>query len=169
MPSRVLPPWDMRPVEVANLLNPAFVAILLRYAGLGYQSVVLTGMPFALTFLVLPLVLHKPTRDALPKSTRTKLHSWLVSEPQIQIGYYERTIQMVPFVREGMIFGLSSELFSLTENGCIQVPQSKLKNAPKWANNSEPAVCRSKAEFVGKWFAQVGNTSTIYSILGVQT
>lgn len=167
MPSRELPRWELRPVEVANLLNPAFISVLLRHVALGYQSVIPEGMPFALPFLMLPLVLHKPTRDALPRTTRTTLHSWLVSQPRLQVGYYERTRELVPFVKESMIFGLSSGLLTLTDSGYVVASQGRSRRLP-WPTGSEPAICRTKAEFVGEWFARAGTVDTVFSLLGVQ-
>lgn len=168
MSFRQLPSWETRPIEVANLLNPAFIAVLLRYSILGYQSVMPDGIPFALPFLVLPLVLHKSTRDALPRTARTTLHSWTISQPGVQVGYYERTRQLVPFVKEGMVYGLISGLFIVTEGGNLLVTQKITGRTLPWTDGSEPGACRKKAEFVGKWFARAGNVDTIFSIFGVQ-
>ena len=71
-------PWVLRPPEEANLLNPAFCCVTLAAAVLGYASVDKTGIPYPLTFLVLPTVLHKATRESLPSNrTRTSLAAWI--------------------------------------------------------------------------------------------
>ena len=69
--------WSERPIEIAHLLNPAFCSTLLFESITGYKQENGSGMPFATAFLVLPVVLHKPTRDHLPKSIATKLHAWI--------------------------------------------------------------------------------------------
>jgi len=167
MTLRELPPWETRPIEVANLLNPAFIAVLLRQTSIGYQSEVQDGMPYALPFLTLPLVLHKPTRESLPSTTRTTLHTWLVSQPRLQVGFYERTRGLVPFVKEGLIFGLSSGQLTMMESGCLLAPKARQRRLP-WPTDSEPFVCHKKAEFVGRWFARAGTIDTIFTLLGVQ-
>ncbi|WP_414577239.1 three component ABC system middle component [Anabaena sp. CCY 9402-a] len=57
--------WEQRPLEYANLLNPAFCSIILHNAIKGYQNEKKQGMPYPLLFLLLPLVLHNSTRNAL--------------------------------------------------------------------------------------------------------
>ena len=69
--------WSERPPEVAHLFNPAFCALLLREAVRGFAEVSPSGMPHPLVFLLLPIVLHKATRESLPGSITTKMHPWL--------------------------------------------------------------------------------------------
>jgi Family of unknown function (DUF6521) len=78
-------PWTERPIELANLLNPAFCGFLIRSAAASYKESKPEGMPFALAFLVLPLVLHVSTRKTLPRSVRTTLISWL--RVSVQVGW----------------------------------------------------------------------------------
>jgi len=59
-------PWEHRPIEVANLFNPAFCGEVIRRCGAGYSAKLQTGMPYALAFLVLPIVLHPATRWSEP-------------------------------------------------------------------------------------------------------
>jgi hypothetical protein len=162
-----LKPWEQRPVEVANLLNPAFIAVLLHSTFEGFQSVNYNGMPYTITFLSLPLVLHKPTRDILPRTTATKLTNWIHNEPFILVGYYERTRHLVPYIKEGMVYGLKTELFSVTEEGNYISKQWPTRSL-RWPAASEPVICRKKAEFVGRWLAAAGDVHTVYSIFGVQ-
>jgi ABC-3C biological conflict system middle component len=68
----MMPPWNKRPAETANLLNPAFVGVLLRKAIDGYTAESEAGMPFELIFLVLPLSLHPPTAARLPSGPGQK-------------------------------------------------------------------------------------------------
>ena len=71
-------PWAKRAVEEANLFNPAFCATLVTkaVADFGKKSDD-RPLPFALAFLVLPIVMHHGTRQALPSSTVTALLPWL--------------------------------------------------------------------------------------------
>ena len=52
--------WEERPIEVANLLNPAFCGRLLYQSIVGHSEYESKDMPYVLFFLVLPLVLHAP-------------------------------------------------------------------------------------------------------------
>jgi Family of unknown function (DUF6521) len=65
--------WTGRPREEANLLNPAFCCTALTSSIVGYMGVDAEGMPYPLAFMILPIALHKTTREALPQNTRTSL------------------------------------------------------------------------------------------------
>jgi hypothetical protein len=159
-------PWEERPVEVANLLNPAFLSLLLHRTVAGYMQIKARGMPYALLFLAPPFILHEPTRNSLPKRTTTKLTNWLSSQPIAAIGYYERTKRLVPYTKEGIIYGINSGLFLISGEGNLVLTPRKLRK-PRWPKESEPEQCRKMAKFVGKWLASAGDVNTVYSILGI--
>lgn len=64
------------------------------------------SMPWPLAFLVPPLILHRPTRDVLPRNTRTHLSTWIRRHPLLRAGLPNRAAAMVPIAREGIRFGL---------------------------------------------------------------
>jgi hypothetical protein len=159
-------PWKERPIEIANLLNPAFGSLLLCDCINSFQENVPLGMPFALSFLILPVVLHKSTRESLPKTTRTKLHVWLQEKPQVRIGFAQRTQELAPYSREGLLFGLQSGNIAV-DNGKLLIIQRPNDNK-SWSEKEEPAVCREKARFVGRWFALSGSLSSIFVMWGIR-
>ena len=159
--------WERRPIEVANLFNPAFCSILLRGAVNAYQGERDAGMPYILSFLILPLVLHKPTRDALPSTIRTRMHVWLQNKPETQIGFVNRIRQLTPITKEAIIFSMQSDLVTFDEGGNLVLVAKQFK-LPSWVNNSEPELCYRKSQFIGRWLAQVGDTSTILTMWGIR-
>lgn len=160
-------PWENRPIEVANLLNPAFCSILLRDSVETFQIENGQGMSYPLSFFILPLVLHKPTREALPRTTRTKLHTWLQEKPEVRIGFVERARQLVPYSKEAIIFGLQTGIIKVNENGNL-TPSSKRLKKLSWVDEVEPSICRKKAQFLGRWLARAGNVPTILTIWGIR-
>ncbi len=96
--------WAGRPTELAYNFNPAFCGWLLREAVEGYASVRAVGMPLPLTFLILPVVLHRPTRELVPGAVSTKLHVWLQEHSEVRINFAERTKELAPFTREALLF-----------------------------------------------------------------
>ena len=63
-------------------------------------------MPWPVAFIVAPLVLHAPSREALPSSTRTYLSTWVSRNALIRAGFPKRATELAPFVREGLRFGV---------------------------------------------------------------
>ena len=55
--------WRARSIEERNLLNPAFCSMLLWQSALAYGSERKAAMAIELSFLVLPFVLHRETRE----------------------------------------------------------------------------------------------------------
>ncbi|MEI2607044.1 MAG: three component ABC system middle component, partial [Candidatus Promineifilaceae bacterium] len=100
-------PWTERPIEVATLLNPAFCGVLLHDAVKSYAYEQNQGMAFPLVYLILPLVLHKETRNALPSSRRLiTLYQWVEDNKLLRQNFVERTRYLVPYSREGLIFSI---------------------------------------------------------------
>ena len=160
--------WTSRPVEVANLLNPAFCSVLIFEAANSYQQEQNASFPFSLSFLVLPIILHESTREKLPRSIMTKMHSWIRNNPELRIGFAERARQMVPYTRESLLFGISTSVLLLNnQTGDIDVDPKKLGKRT-WQTGTEESACIRKSVLLGKWFAQTGDATIIYGMWGIQ-
>lgn len=159
-------PWEERPVEYANLFNPAFCSILLQNSIKGFQKEREQGMPYSLLFLVLPLVLHGSTRRALPATTAAKLHVWLQQQPEVLVGFGNRARNLAPYTKEALAFGMQTGIINLCNDGTFTWVKYKLK-AVSWSSNTETAICYEKANFIGRWLAQAGELSTIYTMWGI--
>ena len=160
-------PWDKRPVEIANILNAGFCSILIKDSISGFSQVNNKEMPYALSFIILPMVLHKPTRDCLPRSIRTQFHTWIERNQKVQVGFANRAHQLIPYTKEAIIFGMEAGIINITESGRLALGNSSLKNIP-WNSEAEVAICRKKALFVGRWLAKGGKVSTIYILWGIR-
>lgn len=151
--------WTERPRAEATLLNPALVAVLLAEAARNYDSEN-GGMPWPLLFLIPPLVLHRPTRDALPRDTRTHFSAWVRRYPLLRAGFPGRAAAMVPITREGIRLGMRSGVLS-AENGNLrghiesEPPPGELKGLMK------------RAALVGRWLSKTDQPSTVFALLGV--
>ena len=159
--------WEDRPPEVANLLNPAFCSLLLFEAVRGYSQHLGQGMAYPLVFLVLPTVLHKPTREALPGGIRTRLHMWIQKSPASQIGFGRRVQSMKKYTQESLIFGLQHGLLDVDEVGLLVATTRRIPKLPA-PSNSEPNIIRKRAAFLGKWLADAGDVGTVLAMWGIR-
>lgn len=165
--SKSLSAWDERPQELASLINPAFGALILNAAALGHIKETETGMPFIASFLVLPAILHKDTRVSLPRTLRTKMHSWVADHGEIRAGFSSRARSIVPYTREALFFGANQRLLTLDNDGRLYGKKVSTTKA-NWAGEDEPAVCMKKAEFLGRWLGDAGDLSGIFAMWGIQ-
>ncbi len=159
--------WETVPREVANLLNPAFCSILISESVAGFCQDNRSGMPYPLAFLILPIVLHKRTRENLPTTIRTKLHSWLQQRSDVRIGFKDRVALLRPYTKEALLFSVKKGSISFEPDGNLHA-QLSLPEIAHWGDNTEAVICRKKACFLGHWFAQSGQVPTIFAMWGIR-
>jgi len=158
--------WDRRPIEIRNLFNPAFCGLVLFRALQGYEEKDTRGMPFSLSLLVLPLCLHKDSREVIAGSPRSYLLKTTERHQQILIGFADRATQMLPYTLEG--FGLLMERGCITvaEDGRIQTLPDKVR---KTINGTDETIsCQRVARIVGKEFARIADRVTVYTTFGIR-
>lgn len=159
--------WEERPVEIANLFNPAFCGEVLRRCINSYQKTSSLPFPYPLIYLVLPIVLHRNTRERISPRQKLTLHAWLQRHPDLKISFAERASEFISIAREALIFLLQVGAVRLDEQaGLISQPYRNVSIAGQ--EEGEIADCYRKAELVGRWFARAGTVTTIYAMWGVR-
>lgn len=161
----MLPNWEKRPEITANLLNPAFCSEIIRVCVSAYKLEKNSNFPFALTFLVLPLILNNRIRERLPKTKKNTIHGWINKNEDLKIGLADNISSFIPFTKETIMFALSHNTIGIDEFGNIDIKPRSLKLKPE---DEEIKSCIKKAEIIGKIFSKSGNPLTIYSIFGIK-
>jgi len=161
--------WSKRVVEEANLFNPAFCAALLAKTAEEFTKKAQQPLPFALAFLVLPVVLHRGTREALPGSTITSLLPWIQAHGEQLVNFAGRVQSLAPITREAILFGAQHETIAIAASGGIAVGARKLSATERRTGlfTDEARDCVDRAGFLGRWFAAGGTQSTIFSAWGI--
>lgn len=158
--------WVARPIEVANLFNPAYCALVIRACSASYKQADGLGLPFALSFLALPLVLHPTLSIHLPATARTKLHVWLQERPEVKFAFPRRVLETNRYTREALHFGIAHRGLAITKEGRI-VPGKAIAKSAALLNNSSVSQAQLRAALVGKLFAQLDATS-VFAMFGVR-
>jgi hypothetical protein len=158
--------WDQRPFEIRNLFNPAFCGLVLFRALHGYEEEDVRGMPFSLSLLVLPLCLHKDSREVIAGSSRSYLLKTIEKNQQVMVGFADRVTKMLPFTFEG--FGLLMErgCITVTDDGRIQTVPDKVRKTV--SGTVETVSCQRVARVVGKEFARIADRVTVYTTFGIR-
>ena len=142
-----------RPPEREALLNPAFIAVVLAHAASGHERRTDLAMPLALCFLVAPIVLHGPTRNALPRKVTTKPGPWLDAHPLLRAGFATRARSVVPAVRAGLREGVRAGLLELSGERVVGRPP---RRRPGVMLSVEVDEILKRAEFAGGWLGLAG-------------
>jgi hypothetical protein len=162
----MLPAWEDRPPEVAHLLNPSFCGELLRRAIWGFREESGGYFPFPFSYIVLPLVLHGPTRRELSTSSKY-LHNWIEEHSHLLTEFSVRAESFLPFATEGLFYLLRSGEIRLTPEGLLSAAQPPVPSA---GTGFTPEVrdCMSKSVVVGKMLARAQSIEAVFVSLGVR-
>ncbi len=158
-------PWNERPVEIRNLFNPAFCGLVLSRALTAFQEIDGKGTPFSLSLLVLPLCLHRQTREVLRAKKKSYFLKIVAEHPELQIGFARRCTDILPFTFEGLGLLMQSGVLGVDASGCLQISPGIRK---KLSGTEESIECQRAAAFLGKAFARIGDRSTVYATMGVR-
>lgn len=162
-------PWEERTREEAYLLNPSFCCAIIASACYGYREAKSQSLPFALAFMVLPIILHKHTRESLPRTSRTSVPAWLQEHAETRIGFHERLMALQSHTREAIRFGLVFNWIDVGESGGIScAAPTTLINRAIHSLEGDAKECVSRTRFLGKWFSTMASTETTMALWGIR-
>jgi len=150
----------LRPRVESNLLNPALIGLTIAYAAAGHISDQSRAMPWPVAFLIPPLVLHRPTRSALPANVRTHFASWVSGHPALMAGFPRRAAVMTEPTREGLRLALRARRIVLAGSA---IRAESLAPAPQ----GELGQLLRASSLVGRLLARLDQGSTAFALLGV--
>lgn len=148
------------------MLNPALLATLTANAAIQYRDNADRAMPWVYAFIVAPLVLHRATRESLPRSVRANLNAWVAEHPIEHAGFARRADSLKDSVQEGLRFGLRSGILAVDQAGGLTAGLAKGKGHTL-AKDSEVQRIVARAGFVGRWLAKIEEPATVFVVLGV--
>ena len=152
--------WSERSRVEASILNPALIALLVSEAARQYE-IQANPMIVSMAFLIPPLVLHRPTRDVLPRDTRTHLSTWIARQPVLRAGFPDRAAAMTPLTREALRFGI--------RNGVLEITGGEIRSlTTRPAPPGDLRVLIKNAGMVGRWLAKSDQPSTVFALFGVR-
>lgn len=158
--------WHERPTEIAYLMNPAFCGALVAYVIERYKEETGDSFPFLLTYLILPLILHKETREKI--NSRTKMAVWIEINQPILIGFAQRVKSFVEITHETLDFLLNAGMVKMKDNALLETTSVIKQNKVRKLADEEILNCFKKAKHLAKWFAHSGTVETIYIHWGIR-
>ena len=159
--------WNNRPIELRTLFNPSFCGVVLLSAIESYQKESTKGMPIPLAFLILPLVLHSKTRSSLPRSKKSNLGLWCKENENQLLFLSERVNSLNKSTIQALsLLGIGDHI---AMNDSLILTKKKMKGVSAYLDTSEEVKeIYNKASSLGKWFANSGESSIVYTYLGVR-
>jgi len=157
--------WTERAPEIANLLNPAFCASIIYSVIFEYQKTREHPMPYVLSYLILPIILHKKTRDRI--NSRINMTMWIQKYPDVLVDFPQRAKSLVLFSNESVEYLLQEKIICLDNFG-VNIIKTLSKSSMEKSLDKEILECYNKAEHLGRWFANMKAEENIYAAWGVK-
>lgn len=147
------------------LFNPAFLASLIGAAAAAHRTDHEAPLPLALGYLVAPMILHPPTRQALPRRVNARLAIWADENQLLRAELRWRAPQLTAVTRRALRFGIRHDLLLLSRNGIGDGARIARLPTPR---EGEAAECWAAAELLGRWLPRAGPSTTVLALLGVR-
>lgn len=158
--------WNERSKEVAYLLNPAFCGRVIYNTVKTYGEITHRAFPFTLTYLILPLILRRNTRELI--NSRTQMLIWVQRYPETLIDFPKRARELIPITNEAVELLIQTGVLQLTCNGELEIVQTMKTLSKTKFTNDEVKDCINKSGHIAKWFATAGKVENIFICLGVK-
>ncbi|MCY3820156.1 MAG: DUF6521 family protein [Gammaproteobacteria bacterium] len=160
-------PWAARPAEEARIFNPAFCGELLGRTVSEYHRTRQATVSIVTVFLVLPLTLHRPTREALPGRANTAFAGWVAEHSALLAELPDRARRLRPVSREALLFALRHQLLALQGGDLIPGAKPVRRSARPTVSTAETTAARSAAALLGRWFAGQHTQTSILHGMGI--
>lgn len=156
-------PWKRRTPEEANHFNPAFLGALQFEFVKIHSKKHIEGTPITLAPLALAIVLHKPTRAALPGRTITSLYEWLLENEKVLVGLSNRVANIRPVSNEALRFLFCQNCLTFSQGHRVVLGKKKAHFPASFIEEttSEVRDIVDRMKFVARWFAKSGSESSI--------
>jgi hypothetical protein len=155
--------------ETRRLLNAPFLAAITASAASGFQNETERGLPILYSFVIPAMVLHKDTRDNLPKVVTTKMPSWAQQNAGVLAHLPSHIADLQQLVRQSLIVGYNVGLLTVANANEI-VPGDGINPTTLGASAKQslevPEIFK-RAHFLGRWLSTAGNLPTVFSVLGI--
>ncbi|MHB8882440.1 MAG: three component ABC system middle component [Thermodesulfovibrionales bacterium] len=158
--------WNRRPREIRNLFNPAFCGLVIARGVEGFTAAANLPMPFSLTLLILPLCLHKRTRDQIKEARRAYFTKILQEHPEIRVDLAQRARGLVPYTMEAFAYLMACGAIIVDDSGSIEVRESTIRKSIIGSQDTKD--CQMVARSLGRKLALVNDRVTIYTTLGIR-
>lgn len=159
--------WEDRSPSLAAMLNPALITAVLAIAAQEYAGRRDDHLPTAYAFLILPLVLHRGTRERLPRTIASHWANWVSDNPVLMAGFPARAIELREHVREGLRFGLRHGILAVDEVGGLVAVDDPVVVPPKTSRGDFRELMVA-SQRLGRWLTKLDRPATAFALLGVR-
>lgn len=154
-----------RAPEAVALFNEVFTSELLVNAAWAKEQDSGIGLSWPACFLILPLALHPPTRESLPRSPSVTLAAWAIRNTALSQSIGFRVSTTVDQTKRALRFGMRSDRLTLLGTDVIATARPRNPDPKKWPEELITAVRAARVS--GRWF-RATDVYTAFNLLGME-
>lgn len=151
--------------EIAALLNPALISLLLIRAARTHFREGNSGLPVVYAPIIVTVALYPDARETLSMNITTPFTTWIDRSAPILVSLQDKIVGMMPIVKEGILFALSHNVLRL-ERGTLVPGQVGPTNSVR-AGTGDVEQAQRAAAYLGRWLVRAGSPSIVCAMLGV--
>lgn len=152
-----------RSPEAVALFNAVLTSELLVNACWSKAQSGTAGLDWPAAFLILPLTLHPPTRESLPRDRRITLARWAIRQPDLLADMDFRVANMAQPTKRAIRRGLRVGRLGLEGATLVALKRPK-QSTNGWPEELQQSI--KAARFCGQWF-NAADTHMAYELLGI--
>ena len=151
-------------IDTFAMSNPALTSILLWQFAKSYGEDNGPGPPLSLCFIVLPIVMSRPTADSFGgTNVATGFLTWLTRHPDFTLHLPERVGATRDLTSEALRFGIAYRLFTVSRDGMLEVNRNAI-SLPKRSGSDERVRLLKIANHLGLWTRALPEATVFYSL-----
>lgn len=162
--------WHDRPIEEANLFNPAFLCALIHEFLKDYAKAQAYGAPLTVVVIAMTTTLHPASRERLPNTTVPSLYEWLQDNEDLLIGFASRAKNIVPYIKEAILFGMATEALMAGEGHNLLLGAAKVTFPKPFIDTTtiEMKAIINRTKFMGRWLSNSGSEISVAAAWGIK-
>jgi hypothetical protein len=166
----ILEKWRDRPIEEANLFNPAFLCALVHEFLKDYRKAQADGAPMTIVVIAMTATLHRASRERLPNTTVTPLYAWLQDNEDLLIEFDSRARNIVPYIKEAILFGMATDTLASGNGHNLLLGAKKASFPQSFIDSTTPEMKSiiSRAKFMGRWLSNSGSEISVVAAWGIK-
>ena len=160
-------PWEERSAEEARVFNPAFCGELIGRTVSEYYRTRQATLSMVTAFIVLPLTLHRPTREALPGRANTAFAGWVAEHTALLAELPQLAKRLRPVSREALLFDLRHQILALEGGELLPGAKPVRRSMRPAVSTVEAHAVRRAAGLLGRWFASQHSQASVLQGVGI--
>lgn len=154
--------WETRPDVIRNLLNPAFMCVIVMSITEGYRQESSESIYFPILQLCTTLVLNQPVKNNIPRNKTHSMPIWINNNIAKLIGIHDKSYDVLKYINEGVLWGASRKLLSVSNDSLIDLTLDDCSKIVRlMSKRSGLSEYHKISVRIGKWFAHSGTPNTV--------